>query len=94
MLRSFGVTVRGATALCGDNLGMIMSSTNKDSELKKKHVAISFHKLLECAAAVIVNLIKVCTTVNRADILTKGTSAGTLVSLSDASYRGDWGEVN
>ena len=73
---------------------MIMSSTNIDSELKKKHVAISFHKLQECAAAVIVNLIKVCTTVNRADILTKGTSARTLVSLSDASYRGDWGEVN
>ena len=30
----------GATALCGENLGMIMSSTNPDSELKKKHVAI------------------------------------------------------
>ena len=80
----------GATALCGDNLGMIMSSTNPDSELKKKHVAISFHKLRECATAGIVNLIKVCTTVNRSDILTKGTSAGTLGSLSDASYGGNW----
>ena len=94
MLRSLGVPVRGATALCGDNLVMIMSSTNPDSELKKKHVAISFHKLRYCAAAVIVNLIKVCTTVNRADILTKGTTAGTLGSLSDASYGGYWGEVN
>ena len=45
MLRSLGVPVRGATAICGDNLGMIISSTNPDSELKKKHVAISFHKL-------------------------------------------------
>ena len=85
MLRSLGVPMLGATALCGDNLGMIMSLTNPDSELKKKHVAISFHKLRECAAAGIVNLIKVCTTVNRSDILTKGTSAGTLGSLSDAS---------
>ena len=51
MLRSLGVPVTGATALCGDNLGMIISSTNPDSELKKKHVAISFHKLRECAAA-------------------------------------------
>ena len=93
MLRSLGVPVRGATALCGDNLGMIMSSTNPDSVLKKKHVAISFHKLQECSAAGIVNPIKVCTTVNRADIFTKGTSAGTLGSLSDASYVGNWGEV-
>ena len=82
MLRSLGVPMLGATALCGDNLGMIMSSTNPDLELKKKHVAISFHKLRECAAAGIINLIKVCTMVNRADILTKGTSAGTLGSLS------------
>ena len=85
MLRSLGVPVIGATALCGDNLGMTMLSTNPYSELKKKHVAISFHKLWECAAAGIVNLIKVCTTVNISDILTKGTSDGTLGSLSDAS---------
>ena len=94
MLRSLGVPVLGATALCGDNLDMIMSSTNPESELKKNHVAIPFHKLWECATTGIVNLIKVCTTVNRADILTKGTSAGTLGSLSDASYGGYWGEVN
>ena len=65
MLRSLGVTVPGPTRLCGDNLGMIMSSTNPDSEIKKNHVAISFHKLRESAAARIVNLIKVCTTENR-----------------------------
>ena len=84
MLRSLGVPVLGPTKLCGDNLVMIMSSTNPDSELNKKHVAILFHKLHECAAAGIVNLIKVCTTVNISDILTKGTPAGTLGSLSDA----------
>ena len=94
MLLPLGVPMRGATALCGENLGIITSSNNPDSELKKKHVAISFHKLRECAAAIIVNLIKVCTTVNRVNILTKGTSAGTLGSLSDASYGEDWGKVN
>ena len=92
MLRSLGVPFIGATALCSDNLGMIISSTNPDSELKKKHVAISYHKLRESAAAGIVNSIKVCTTVNRANIFTKGASAGTLGSLSDASYGEDWGE--
>ena len=81
MFRSLGVPMLVATALCGDNLGMIISSTNPDSELKKKHVAISFFKLRECAAAGIVNLIKVRTTVNRSNILTKGSSARTLGSL-------------
>ena len=71
---------------------MIISITNPDSELKKKHVAISYHKLRECAAAKIVNPIKVCTTVNRANIFTKGVSVGTLGGLSDALYGVDWGE--
>ena len=64
MLRSFGVPVKGATALCGYNLGMIISCTNPDSELKKKHVAISYHKLEEIAAAMIVNPLMVCRMVN------------------------------
>ena len=67
-----------------------MSSNNPDSELKKKYVAISFHKLRESTAARIVNLIKVCTTENRSYILTKGTPAGTLGKISDASYGVDW----
>ena len=90
ILRSLGVPMLGPTRLCGDNLGMIISSTNTESELKKKHVAISFHKLRECAAAIILSLNKVCTTVNRSDILTKGTPARTLGSLSDASYGLNW----
>ena len=91
MLRSIGVPVIGATALCGDNLGMIISSTNPDSGLKKKHVVIFYHKLWDIATAGIVNPIKVFKTVKRSDIFTKGTSAGTLCSLSGASYGGYWG---
>ena len=92
MLRSLCIPIIGATALCGDNLGIIISSTNPDSELKKKHVGISYHKLWECTAAGIVKPIKVCTTVNRADIFTKGVLVGNLVSFSEASYGVDWGE--
>ena len=92
MLRSLGVPVKGATEICGENIGMIISCINPDSELKKKHVAISYHKLRESAAAGIVNPLKVCTTVNRADILTRGVLAGTLDSLSGASYGVEWGE--
>ena len=92
MLRSLGVLIIGATSLCGENLGMIISITNPDSELKKKHVVISYHKLRECAAVGIFNPIKFCTRVNRADIFMKGVPVGTLGSLSDISYGVSWGE--
>ena len=79
MLRSLGVTVKGPTALLGENLGMIISCTNPYSDLKNKHVAILYHKLREIAAAKIVNPIKVCTTVNQYNILTESTLVGTLL---------------
>ena len=91
MLRSLGVPVKGATALCGDNKGMIIYCINPDLDIKYKYVAISYHKLRESAAAGIVKPLKVCMTVNRADILTKSVSAGTLDSFSDASYGIDCG---
>ena len=68
MLSSLGVPVKFVTSLCGDNLGMIICCTNPDSELKNKHVDISYYKFRLCAEAEIVNPIKVCTTVNRSDI--------------------------
>ena len=84
MLSYLGVPVKSATELCGKNLGWIIYFTNLDSELKKKHVVIYYHKLWESAAAGIVNPLKTYTVVNQADILTKGVSAGTLGILSDA----------
>ena len=64
MLRSLGVTVKGHTALCGDNLEMIISRTNPDSDIIKKRVEILYHKLRESAAAGISNPINICMTVN------------------------------
>ena len=84
ILRSLGVPVKCDMKLCGDNLVMIISCTNPDSGLKKKHVEIFYHKLRESAAAGIVNPLKVCPTVNRDDILTKCVSVGTMGSFSDA----------
>ena len=60
MLRSLGISVKGTTALCGDNQWMIISSTNPDYELKNKHVAMLYHKLWESAASRIANPTKVC----------------------------------
>ena len=86
MLRSLGVPVKSDTALCGENLGMIISCTNPDSELKKKHVAISYRKLWESAGVRIVNPVKIYMMVNQAEILTKVVSTGTLGSFSNSSY--------
>ena len=82
--------MKGPTKICGDNLGMIMSSTNPDSELKKKHVEISYHKLQESALDRIINPIKVYTTVNQSENITKSALVGTLDSLSDASCGVNW----
>ena len=65
MVRSLGVPAKGPMSLCGDNLVMIISSTNPDSDMKNKQVAISYYKLRESTATWIVNPIKVCPTVNQ-----------------------------
>ena len=58
MMRCLGVKVEIASLLCGDNLGVVQNSTIKASLQKKKHVAISYHKTREAAAAGIVHPIK------------------------------------
>ena len=72
MLRAFGVPVKGRTILAGDNLGSLVSATHPGSEMKKRHVAISFHYVRECNAAGIISVQKVHTDYNVADYFTKG----------------------
>ena len=43
MLRCLGIPVTNPTNLYGDNFRLIQSASIPDSELKKKHVAISYH---------------------------------------------------
>ncbi len=68
MLRFMGVN---ASYVFGDNLGVIQNVTIKDSCLKKKHVAISYHKTREATAAGITHSVKILGTRNYADCLTK-----------------------
>ena len=67
MLRCLGIPVTNPTNLYGDNFGSIQSASIPDSELKKKHVAISYHLVRESIAAKIVNTIWVPTHANFAD---------------------------
>ena len=72
MLRCLGVSVTYASLVCDDNMGIIQNCTISDSLLKKKHVAIAYHKTRECAAAGIVHPVKTMSHDNYADMLTKG----------------------
>jgi hypothetical protein len=47
MLRCLGVQVSVPSYVMGDNLGVIQNATIKESLLKKKHVAISYHRVRE-----------------------------------------------
>jgi hypothetical protein len=71
MLRCLGITVERPSLVCGDNMGVIQNVTIKDSLLKKKHVAIAYHKTREAAASGIAHPIKTPGTNNYADCLTK-----------------------
>ena len=88
MLRCLGVRVRYASFILGDNKGVIQNCSISDSLLKKKHVAIAYHKTRESAAAGIVHPIKIDGNNNFADILTKAVTGRTFWRLYGKLTRG------
>ena len=71
MLCCLGIPVTNPMNLYGDNFGSIQSASIPDSDLKKKHVAISYHFDRESIAAKIVSTIWVPTHASFADVCTK-----------------------
>jgi len=55
----------------------LQNCTIAESLLKKKHVAISYHKARECAAAAITHPVKIGSDDNFADALTKALKTKT-----------------
>ena len=88
MLRCLGVKVRHASLICGDNMGVIQNYTLPDSLLKKKHVAIAFHKTREAAAAGMVHPVKIRSEHIFADILTKAVTGKIFWALFGALTSG------
>ena len=70
-----------ASYLFGDNLGVMQNVMIKDSLLKKKHVAISYHKCHEAVATGIIQLIKIDGKNNYANVLMKAQTAKTFAHL-------------
>jgi hypothetical protein len=70
-LRFLGVPILGKSLLFGDNQSVIISSTEPQSPINKRHNALSYHRVREAIAAGIVDFRKVLGAENVADILSK-----------------------
>ncbi len=78
MLRCLGIPIANdgsqPTLLFGDNFSVIQNACDFEADLKKKHVAISFHTVREAVAAGIVEPIWLKGEWNISDIMTKQIS--------------------
>ena len=70
-LRMLGVPNEGPTTMFAVNLSVVTNCTLSTSTLKKKHNAITYHRVREAVAAEVINLAHVPTKDNITDIMTK-----------------------
>ena len=70
-LRYLGVPVHQRSYMFGDNESVITSSTLPHSPLGKRHVALSFHRVLEAISSGMLKFIHVSGLSNPADVLSK-----------------------
>jgi hypothetical protein len=80
-LRMFGIPIDGPANIFGDNKSVITNSTIPTSTLKKKHNSIAYHRVRESVAAGTLQIAKVHTSENLADLLTKPLPIGLFKSL-------------
>ncbi len=77
----FGIPINGPTNVFGDNKSVIINATMPVSTLKRKHNSIAYHRVREAVASGVLQIAKVHTSENLADLLTKPLSATALKSL-------------
>lgn len=70
-LRMMGIPLAGPTSVLCDNEGVVKNTTAPESTLKKKHNAISYHKVRESQAAGTIRIAKEPGVTNLSDFLTK-----------------------
>ena len=69
MLQSLSIPVKDHTKDFGNNISVLISSTKEGAELKKKHIALSFHMVHKAIAAEIIALHHITRHYNYANIL-------------------------
>ena len=70
-LRMMGIPIVGPSYMFGDNESVVISATIPESNLKKRHVALAYHRVREAVAAGIVQFYHIRSEDNPADVLTK-----------------------
>jgi hypothetical protein len=74
MSRSLGVDLDGPTLMLGDNMSVVLNTSVLSSVLKKKHNAITYHRVRKAIAAKVMRFAYVRSNENVSDILTKPLS--------------------
>ena len=80
-LRMVGVPVNGPAILYGDNMSVVLSTSVPSSVLKKKMLALCYHRVREAVAAKIIVYKHIRSERNKADILTKPLGGTTFHGL-------------
>ena len=70
-LRMMGIPIDGPAWMFGDNYSVIVSSTIPQTNLNKRHNALSYHRVRECIASGIIHFQHISGHCNPSDILTK-----------------------
>ena len=70
-LRMLGVNVDSPTTVLGDNMSVVLNATRPSSQLKKKWLACSYHRVREAIAGKIIVLHHIVSGDNLADLMTK-----------------------
>ena len=71
ILRCLGVPILGASYMFGDNESVVKNSTVPHSQLGKRHIALSYHRVREAIAAKILKFYHIDRKKNPADVLSK-----------------------
>ena len=67
-LRMFGIPIDGPTNVYCDNNSVVINSSKPESTLKKKHNAITYHRVREAIVAKTIHVAKDNSSTNIADI--------------------------
>ncbi len=82
-LRMFGIPIEGPTNVFCGNQSVVTNMTKPESTLKRKHISIAYHLVMEAAAAGTIHIAKQSRETNIADILTKPVTGPRLKSLCE-----------
>lgn len=80
-LRMMGIPIDGPADMFCDNEAVVKNTSRPESTLKKKHLAIAFHRVREAAASGLLRIAKEDTETNLADMLTKPLAGPRLKEL-------------